>query len=152
MTDKLDIIYMKEALKEASCAEESGNIPVGAVIVKENKIIARGRNARYSEKDPIAHAEVRAIQEASRVIGDWRCLDTTLYVTLEPCLMCIGAIINARISRLVFGTWDERFGALSLYNIDQNNLTNHKFEVTSEVLQEECAKILKDFFQKIRRV
>jgi tRNA(adenine34) deaminase len=149
--EEIDISYMKEALKEAQIASESKNIPVGAVIVIGEKIISKGRNARYSEKNPVAHAEIIAIERASKALGDWRCTNATLYVTLEPCLMCIGALINARISRLVYGARDNRFGALTLYNIHENNLTNHKFSVRAGILEEECSAILKDFFKDLRK-
>ena len=145
------IPFMLEALKQARLALLSGDIPVGAIITKGGKIIARGTNTRHSKKTPLGHAEIAAIQEAARFIGDWRCEGTTLYVTLEPCLMCTGAIINARIDRLIYGAHDPRFGAFSLYHIDTNNLTNHRFDVVKGVLSVECQKLLKDFFCGLRK-
>jgi tRNA(adenine34) deaminase len=151
MDDKTDIHFMNEAIIEAQRTQESSDIPVGAVLVHDGKIIGRGKNTRHSEKDPLGHAELIAIKEGAIKIGDWRLEDTTLYVTLEPCLMCIGAIINARVSRVVYGCQDIRFGALTLYGIDRDNKTNHKFEVTSGVLEDECKNLLQTFFKKLRK-
>lgn len=143
--------FMTEALREAEAAKKDNDIPVGAVIVLNNDIIGRGRNIRNSLKDPIGHAEIIAIQDAAKHMGDWRLEGTTIYVTLEPCLMCLGAIINSRIDHLVYGATDERFGAITLYNLDINNKTNHPFITTKGILADTCRSILQDFFKTIRK-
>ncbi len=140
--------FMREALKEARKAYELNEVPVGAVIVKEGKIIARGYNKRESEKLAISHAEINAIIDASRVLGGWRLTDCDIYVTLEPCLMCAGAIYQAKINNLYYGATDKRFGA-SLLNVYDARL-NHSLNVVGGVLEEECSNILSEFFKKIR--
>lgn len=149
MTDEF---FMKLALEEAKKAEELGEVPIGAVIVKNGEIIGRGYNRREIDRDPLAHAEIMAIKEASRTLGGWRLLDTTLYVTLEPCPMCAGAIVQARIPRVVFGTYDPKAGcAGTLMNLLQEPRFNHQVEIKSNVCETECAEILRSFFKKLRK-
>jgi tRNA(adenine34) deaminase len=144
--------YMEEALKEASKALLAGDVPVGCVIEKDGHIIGRGHNRVEELKDPTAHAETEAIKNASAALGSERLTDCRMYVTLEPCAMCAGAIVLARISELIIGTQDPKTGACgSLYNITEDDRLNHRTKVTTGVMQKECAKILKDFFRKIRK-
>ena len=143
--------YMKEALKEANKAYKLGEVPIGCVIVYEGKIIGRGYNRRNTDKTTLAHAEISAIKKASKKIGDWRLEGCTLYVTLEPCQMCSGAIIQARIDRVVMGSMNPKAGcAGSLLNILENDSFNHQAQVTRGVLQEECSEILVKFFKELR--
>ncbi len=142
---------MEAAIDEARLAEAKGEVPIGAVIVLENRIIARGHNLRETSNDPTTHAEMVAIRRAAEVLGHWRLLDTTLYVTLEPCVMCMGAIILARIPRLVYSCRDPRAGAVgSIYDFSQDERFNHKVEVTRGLLAEECSQMLSRFFQELR--
>lgn len=151
MTPNMDEQYMRLALLEAEKAETAGEVPVGAVIVCEGEVIARAGNAREEAHDPTAHAELTAIRHAARSLGGWRLIGCTLYVTLEPCPMCAGAIVNARIPRVVFGAYDPKAGAFgSVYNLNEGRL-NHTAEVTGGVLEEECAALLKHFFKAKRR-
>ena len=146
-----DIAFMQQALAEAEQAKAKGEVPIGAVIVHHDRIIARGHNLRETSNDPTSHAEMVAIREAAAAIGHWRLLDTTLYVTLEPCVMCMGAIILARIPRLVFACRDPRAGAVgSIYDFAQDERFNHKVAVTEDVLNEECSRLLSGFFQELR--
>lgn len=146
-----DIAFMQEALAEAEQAQAKGEVPIGAVIVHHDQVIARGHNLRETSNDPTTHAEMVAIREAAAAIGHWRLLDTTLYVTLEPCVMCMGAIILARIPRLVFACRDPRAGAVgSIYDFAQDERFNHKVVVTEGVLSEECSRLLSGFFQELR--
>jgi tRNA(adenine34) deaminase len=139
--------YMQTALREARRALEEDEVPVGAVIVHEGRVIGRAHNQRERLKDPTAHAEMVAITQAAAALENWRLENTTLYVTLEPCLMCAGAIVNARIPRVVFGAPDERFGACgSLYQVGRDTRLNHEFELVGGVLVGECAAILQEFF------
>lgn len=143
--------FMKEALKEAKKAYEKEEVPIGAVIVKDNKIIARAHNLRETRKQAVAHAEILAIEKACKKLGAWRLEDCDLYVTLEPCTMCAGAIINARIKKLYIGTMDEKGGAVgSKINIMKDVKLNHTTEVISGICKDECSKILKDFFKHLR--
>lgn len=143
--------FMKEALKEASKAFKKNEVPIGAVLVYKNKIIAKAHNFKESKKSPLAHAEILAIKKASNKLKKWRLLDTTLYVTLEPCAMCAGAIIEARIKKLVFGAFDKKAGACgSLINVPQDKRLNHRVEIKSRVLEKEAQRILKEFFKKLR--
>jgi tRNA(adenine34) deaminase len=145
MTD--DERYLQTALREARRALEEEEVPVGAVIVHEGRIVGRAHNQRERLKDPTAHAEMVAITQAAAALESWRLDRTTLYVTLEPCLMCAGAIVNARIPRVVFGAPDHRFGACgSLYQVGRDSRLNHTFELTGGVLEGECAAILQEFF------
>jgi tRNA(adenine34) deaminase len=143
--------YMKRALELAEYAATLGEVPVGAVVVHEGKIIAEGYNQRETSKCVTRHAEIRAIEEACRVLGGWRLVDCTLYVTLEPCLMCAGALYQARIAQVYYGCNDPKFGALgSLYTINTDARLNHRFEVFPGHMQQESAQMLQDFF-KARR-
>ncbi|TCO77432.1 tRNA adenosine(34) deaminase TadA [Marinisporobacter balticus] len=143
--------YMKQALIEAQKAMELEEVPIGAVIVKNGEIIARAHNLRETDKDPTAHAELLAIRKASQFLGGWRLTGCTLYVTVEPCPMCAGAIMLSRIDKLVIGTMDPKGGAAgSLLNIPEDDRLNHQTEVVRGVLQEECANIMKVFFRRLR--
>ena len=142
---------MRLALAEAEAAAEEGEIPVGAVAVKDGRVIATGRNRRESANDPTAHAELMAVQQAARVLGAWRLTGVTLYVTLEPCAMCAGALVLARVDKVVFGTRDPKAGAAgSLMNLLQDKRLNHRAEVVEGILAEECSEALKRFFRRLR--
>ena len=144
--------FMKEALKEAKKAYKKKEVPIGAVIVKDNKIIARAHNLRETKKKATAHAEILAIEKACKKLGAWRLENCDLYVTLEPCTMCAGAIINSRIKRLFIGAMDEKGGAVgSKINILKDIKLNHDVEIETGILKEECSKILKDFFKELRK-
>ena len=143
--------FMKEAIKQAKKAYDKEEIPVGAVIVKDGKIIARGYNKKEEKKDTTQHAEIIAIQKASRKIGAWRLQDCEMYVTLEPCAMCTGALIQARLKRVYIGTMDPKTGACgSVLNLLEDYKFNHKVEVETNIMQKECEKVLKDFFKYLR--
>ncbi len=143
--------YMALALEQARLAYELGEVPVGAVIVQDGRVIATGYNRREIDKNALSHAEHTAIDNACKALGGWRLPRCTLYVTLEPCLMCSGAIIHSRIDRVVFGVRDEKSGAFGSV-LDVNTLPlNHKVEVTEGVCAEECKKILQDFFKELRQ-
>lgn len=144
---------MKEALKEAKKAYDKLEVPVGCVIVKDGKVISRAHNLKETKLDTTKHAEILAIQKASKKLESWRLIDCEMYVTLEPCSMCAGAIINSRIKKLYIGTMDEKTGAVgSKLNLLEDYTFNHKVEITTGVLQEECEKILKDFFKLLRKI
>jgi tRNA(adenine34) deaminase len=150
MTD--DSFFMKAALAEARKAFEKNECPIGAVAVKDGKILARAHNLRESKSDPLGHAEIYLIRKLSKKLKTWRLTGVTVYVTLEPCLMCMGALLQARISHLVFGTSDPKAGACgSLYNLSQDERLNHRIPVVPGVLKEECSKILGDFFRSVRK-
>ena len=143
--------FMREALIEAQKAFDQGEVPIGAVIVRNGKIIARDHNRREEQADPTAHAEVLVIREAGKALGGWRLLDTTLYVTIEPCPMCAGALVQARVSRLVYGAHDSKAGAVhSLYQITEDDRLNHRLEVTSGILAQEAADLMRKFFHSRR--
>lgn len=143
--------FMKEALKEAKKAYEKEEVPVGAVIVKDGKIIAKAHNLKELKNDTTKHAEMLAIQKASKKLNSWRLIDCEMYVTLEPCTMCVGAIINSRIKKLYFGTSDEKTGACgSVLNLPEDYKFNHIVQVEKYILKDECEKILKDFFKELR--
>jgi len=143
--------YMHLALKEAGEAFAENEVPVGAVLVKGGEIIASARNRRESLHDPTAHAELLAIREGAMKTGNWRLTDATLYVTKEPCVMCAGAMVNARLGRLVYGCRDERYGAVtSRYQLVYDPSLNHRVKVISGILEDECADILKRFFVQLR--
>lgn len=144
--------FMLEALKEALKAEKKGEVPVGAVVVKEGKVISRGHNLRETTHDPTAHAEIIAIKKAAKKLKNWRLTGCTLYVTIEPCPMCASAIVLARIDRVVYGTEDPKAGAVkSLYELLNDKRLNHQVkEVVSGILKEECSKIIKSFFKNLR--
>lgn len=152
MDEKQDQQFMLAAIDQAYIALENEDVPVGAVIVHENKIIAKGYNQRHHLNDPTAHAEIIALTAAAEHIGHWRLHDCTIYVTLEPCSMCAGALVLARIDRLVFGCMDPKTGACgSLYNIVQDQRLNHRVEITKGILADDCSKLLQDFFRNKRR-
>ncbi|HEY0839241.1 MAG TPA: tRNA adenosine(34) deaminase TadA [Vulgatibacter sp.] len=140
--------FLEMALEEARKAAEEDEVPVGAVAVYEGAVVGTGRNARERRGDPLAHAELDAIREASRTLGRWRLSGVTLYVTLEPCAMCAGAVVNARIDRLVYGASDPKAGAVgSLYEICTDHRLNHRVEVVKGVLAAECGGLLTEFFR-----
>lgn len=145
------IQYMKEALKEAKKAAEELEVPVGAVIVHKDKIIARGRNRRETSKNALFHAEIEAINDACKKLNSWRLINCALYVTLEPCPMCAGAIINSRISEVIYGASDPKAGSCDSVTDLFSLPYNHKPIVTSGVLKDECAKILTEFFKNLRK-
>jgi len=143
--------YMQMALREAVTAADEGEVPVGAVIVHENRLIGRAHNQTELLHDPTAHAEILAITQAAAELHDWRLTDTVLYVTKEPCVMCAGAIVLGRVRRLVFGARDpKRGGVVSLFNVLNNPQLNHKVEITEGVLKEPCQAILQEFFRARR--
>ena len=145
--------FMKEALKEAKKAYNKLEVPVGAVIVKNGKIIARGYNQKETKTDTTKHAEIIAIQKASQKLKAWRLLDCEMYVTLEPCSMCAGALINSRIKKVYIGASDEKTGAVgSVFNLLEDYTFNHKVEYEKGILKEECENMLKDFFKELRKV
>ena len=146
-----DETYMREAKKQAMKAYALGEVPIGCVIVYEDKIIARGYNRRNTDKNTLSHAELNAIRKASRKLGDWRLEDCTLYVTLEPCQMCAGAIVQARIPRVVIAAMNPKAGcAGSVVNLLEMDGFNHKVQVTRGILEEECGSMLSEFFRKLR--
>jgi len=146
-----DEYYMRLALREASLAPEHEDIPVGAVVVFEGEVIGAGHNERELREDPTAHAETIALREAARALGSWRVLDSVLYVTLEPCVMCAGAIVLARVPRVVFGTTDPKAGAAgSMLDVLAEPRLNHRPQVQSGLLAEECADLLRAFFSSRR--
>jgi tRNA(adenine34) deaminase len=152
MHNEDDMRFMLEAIAEAKKAEAIREVPIGAVIVRGGIIIGRGHNLRETTGDPTAHAEMIAIREASEHLNAWRLLNCTLYVTLEPCPMCAGAIVQSRIERVVYGTGDPKAGcAGTLMNLLQENRFNHMAEVVPNVLQEESARLLTDFFRGLRK-
>ncbi len=140
-------MFMARAFALAKLAEAAGEVPVGAVIVKDGSIVAEGFNRPISGHDPTAHAEIVAMRVAAQALGSYRLLDTTLYVTLEPCAMCAGAMVHARVRRLVFGAADPRAGAAgSIFNIVQNAALNHRVEVQGGIMAAECSALLREFF------
>lgn len=150
-SDKNDQQFMLAAIEQARIAEDNGDVPIGAVIVNENQIIAKGCNQREQLADPTAHAEIIALTAASAALESWRLEGCTMYVTLEPCPMCAGALVLSRMDRLVYGCDDPKTGAVkSLYNIVQDQRLNHQLEVTAGVLAADCASLLQKFFEKRR--
>lgn len=148
MTDEK---FMKEAIKEAKKAENINEVPIGAVIVHDGEIIARGYNLRETSQQTLSHAEIFAIQEANEKIGSWRLEDCTLYVTLEPCAMCAGAIVQSRMKRVVYGAPDQKAGSAgTILNLLDESRFNHQVELTSGVLKDECANLLTYFFKSLR--
>jgi tRNA(adenine34) deaminase len=148
---KQDEHWMQIALQEAQRAYDEDEVPVGAVIVKDNRIIGQGHNKPEKLNDPTAHAEIIALSAAANYLNSWRLTDTTIYVTLEPCLMCTGALVLARIKRLVFGAYDKKFGACgSVYNIPKDSKFNHRFKVTPRILAEESQILMQSFFRQKR--
>ncbi|MUV37990.1 tRNA(adenine(34)) deaminase [Lentibacillus sp. JNUCC-1] len=147
-----DILFMKAAIAQAEKAGQLGEVPIGAVIVHENEIIATGHNLRETTEETLSHAELYAIEAANEKIGSWRLENCTLYVTLEPCPMCAGAIVQSRIKRVVYGAPDPKAGcAGSLLNLLQDERFNHQVEVTRGVMEAECSALLKDFFRELRK-
>lgn len=145
--------FMKEALKEAAKAYNKLEVPVGAVIVKDGQIIARGHNVKETKKDTTKHAEIIAIQKASKKLDAWRLSECEMYVTLEPCSMCAGAMIGSRLKKVYIGTMDEKTGACgSVLNLLEDYTFNHKVEVETGILQKECETILKNFFKELRQM
>lgn len=152
MNPELDELWMREALAQAQLAAELEEVPVGAVAVWEGQIIGRGYNRKESDQSPIAHAEIIALQEAAQFLGNWRLIGVTLYCTLEPCPMCAGAMLQARLPRLVYGAKDTRFGAHgSIVDIFAAEGFNHRVEITSGVLSGEAAELLQQFFRLLRK-
>ncbi len=148
---KIDQQFMQAAIEQAKIAEENGDIPIGAVIVYKNQIIGKAYNQREQLKDPTAHAEIIALTQAAAFVESWRLNGCTMYVTLEPCPMCAGALVLSRMDRLVYGCDDPKAGACkSLYNIVQDERLNHRLEVTSGILQEQCRQQLQEFFSRRR--
>jgi tRNA(adenine34) deaminase len=146
-----DEYFMQLALVEARCAETLGEVPIGAVLVHGSEILGKGHNRRESSNDPTSHAEMFAIREAAATLKSWRLLETTLYVTLEPCPMCMGAIILARIPRVVFACRDPRAGAAgSIVDLSCDHRLNHRVEITEGVLEQECSDLLSGFFRALR--
>jgi len=151
MIEDVDVTFMRQAIELAREGRESNEVPVGAVVTFKGEIIGKGFNQCIQNHDPTAHAEIIAIRAAAKHVGNYRLNECNLYVTLEPCLMCFGALVHARISKLIYGADDIKTGALQ-YNKDQDNFTklNHKFEITSGILKEECAELLSSFFKEKR--
>lgn len=144
--------FMKEALMEANKALSVDEVPIGAVIVKDGQIIGRGHNLMESSKDPTAHAEILAIKEAAACLGGWRLVDCEMYVTIEPCSMCAGASVLARLKKVTIGTLDIKSGACgSIFNILQDERLNHQVEIETGIMKQECEEIMKTFFKKLRR-
>jgi tRNA(adenine34) deaminase len=152
MQEAEDRRFMEIALKLAGMAAKAGEVPVGALVVRSGQIIGTGRNSREAGRDPTLHAEIAAIRQAAEFLGDWRLAGCTLYVTLEPCPMCAGALLYSRIRRLVFGCSDPRAGACgTLYDLTRDPRFNHKVLVRKGILSEECARILREFFLERRK-
>ncbi len=151
MSEGDDERFMREALREAALAEARGEVPVGAVVVVEGEIVGRGHNLREVAQDPLAHAELIAVRAAAARLTRWRLVDATVYVTLEPCPMCAGMLVNARVPRVVWGADDPKAGACrTLYRMGDDPRLNHRFESVPGVLAEECAAVLRVFFERIR--
>ena len=149
----MDEQFMKEAIRQAKKAEAIDEVPIGCVIVKDNKVIARGHNLRETKQQSIAHAEIMAIQKACKKVGSWRLENCTLYVTLEPCAMCTGAILQSRIERVVYGATDPKGGCIeSCVKLYEYQGFNHYPAVTSGVMEDECAQLLKSFFKNKRMI
>ena len=147
------VLYPEGGIRQAKKAEKLGEVPIGCVIVKDGKIIARGYNRRNTDKNTLAHAELQAIRKASKAVGDWRLEECTMYITLEPCQMCAGAIVQARIPRVVIGCRNPKAGcAGSILNLLNVPAFNHQVELTEGILQEECSTLLKEFFRKLRKI
>ena len=150
--EKNDEAYMRMALEEAEAAAAEGEVPIGAVVVCDGRVVARAHNRRETDADPSAHAEFSAMVAASRELGRWRLTGCTVYVTLEPCLMCAGLMVNARVDRCVYGAADPKGGAVgTLFDVSHDERLNHEFEVTPGVLADEAAELLRSFFRARRR-
>ncbi|MGD8785355.1 MAG: tRNA adenosine(34) deaminase TadA [Thioalkalispiraceae bacterium] len=149
--ESLDQFWMQRAIELAHLADSHGEVPVGAVLVKDDQIIGEGYNAPISTNDPTAHAEIHALRDAAQHLGNYRLLNTTLYVTLEPCLMCVGAIVHARVGEVVFGASEPKTGAAgSVFDVLTSPAHNHQVALRGGILAAECAQLLKDFFQRRR--
>lgn len=147
-----DAAFMDEALAEAQFAASLGEVPIGAVVVREGRVIARGHNRREQDRDPTAHAEAQVLRQAARVLGGWRLVGCTLYVTLEPCVMCAGALVQARVPRLVYGAPDPKAGAAgSVIDVVRDARFNHVVQVVGGVREAECGALLRGFFAGLRR-
>ena len=143
---------MRRAIREADKAQGKDEVPIGCVIVRDGTVIARGHNLRETSQDPAGHAELIAIRKAARKLGSWRLLETTLYVTLEPCIMCMGAIILARIPTAVFGCYDPKGGAAgSLFDLSNDPRLNHRVDLIPQILEQDCSELLRSFFAELRR-
>lgn len=148
---KIDEKYMRQAIRQAKKAYELDETPIGCVIVREGKVIGRGYNRRNTDKNPLAHAEITAIRKASRKLGDWRLEECTLYVTLEPCQMCAGAIVQSRVARVVVGCMNPKAGcAGSILNLLDMKEFNHQVQLETGVMEEECSALMKEFFKELR--
>jgi tRNA(adenine34) deaminase len=146
-----DVAAMRRAIAEALAASQHDDVPIGAIVVRDGQVVAARHNERELTGDPTAHAEVLALRDAAEVVGHWRLLDCTLYVTLEPCVMCAGALVNSRIGRVVYGATDPKAGAIeSLYHVCADERLNHRPPVTAGVLADECGDLLKAFFKSRR--
>jgi len=146
-----DADFMREAIAEAALAGSQEEVPVGAIVVLDGKIVGRGHNQPIASKDPTAHAEILALREAARTVGAYRLPGAILYVTLEPCVMCVGAAVHARIATIQYGARDEKAGALgSVYDIGRDGRLNHRIEVMGGLMEDECASMLRDFFRQHR--
>jgi tRNA(adenine34) deaminase len=146
-----DLTFMRIALEEAARAAAAGEVPIAALVIQDNRVLAQAHNCRELWQDPTAHAEVIAIRAAATAIGTWRLTDTTLYVTVEPCAMCIGAIILARISRVVFGAWDPKAGACgSVFDFTNEPRLNHRVEILGGLLEQESQALIQQFFRQLR--
>ncbi len=149
---KDDFYWMGIALREAKKAADRGEVPIGAVVARNDVVLGRGFNYREARRDPVAHAEIIAIRKAARKEASWRLVGATLYVTLEPCIMCMGAILLARIDRVVFGCHDPKGGAAgSLYDLSDDKRLNHRVELISGIREDECSGMLSDFFSELRK-
>ena len=149
--EERDRAFMAIALEEARAAASEGEVPIGAVVVCDGEVVARAHNRRETDRDPSAHAEFSAMCQAARVLDRWRLTGCTVYVTLEPCLMCAGLMVNARVDRCVYGAADPKGGAVgTLFDVSHDERLNHEFQVSSGVCQEECAQVLRDFFRERR--
>jgi tRNA(adenine34) deaminase len=152
VSEAQDAAFMGEALAEARAAAALGDVPIGAVVVREGRVLGRGHNRRERERDPTAHAEIGALREAARVLGGWRLPGCTVYVTLEPCPMCAGAMLQARIARCVYGARDPKKGADgSVYEVLRHPGNNHHVAVTEGVLGDRCRELLSEFFRRLRQ-
>ncbi len=152
MVDNFDDIYMRKALDQAKLAEKAGEVPIGAVLVKDDQVIAESHNSPISLNDPTAHAEVRILRKAAEKLGNYRLNNTTLYVTLEPCAMCLGAMVHSRIKRLVFGAYDLKTGVIETRaKWAEHPMFNHHFAYKGGVMESECAGLLREFFLQRRR-
>ncbi|HEX20414.1 MAG TPA: tRNA adenosine(34) deaminase TadA [Acidiferrobacteraceae bacterium] len=149
--DSQDLSWMQQAYALAQKAQQQGEVPIGAVLIKDGTLMASGYNQTITQNDPTAHAEIITLRAAANAIDNYRLLDTTMYVTLEPCAMCAGALVQARVTRLVYACADPRAGAAgSIFNVANNDALNHRLQVTSGVMAEECSQLLQDFFQQRR--